>query len=179
MRFLDRCHDVVRKSGGSMSHAWRGRMSRTLRGRMSLYAFLRKTKPPLAFSFTVWLPPTGSRSACTETVYNVERETGLEPATACLEGRNSTTELLPHAITQIRCAYIFRSGCADLNRGPHGPKPCALPTAPHPANALYPSQTWVTLAPTDSYHHRTHAHYSTLLAMCQVLLAFSSTIAKF
>src|SRR5690242_13480702 len=28
-----------------------------------------------------------------------------------------------------------RSGCADLNRGPHGPKPCALPTAPHPANA--------------------------------------------
>jgi len=37
----------------------------------------------------------------------------------------------------------------------------------------------VTLAPTDSYHHRTHAHYSTLLAMCQVLFAFSSTIAKF
>ena len=26
---------------------------------------------------------------------SVERETGLEPATACLEGRNSTTELLP------------------------------------------------------------------------------------
>jgi hypothetical protein len=25
----------------------------------------------------------------------LERETGLEPATACLEGRNSTTELLP------------------------------------------------------------------------------------
>ena len=25
----------------------------------------------------------------------VERETGLEPATPCLEGRNSTTELLP------------------------------------------------------------------------------------
>ncbi len=25
----------------------------------------------------------------------MERETGLEPATACLEGRNSTTELLP------------------------------------------------------------------------------------
>ena len=56
---------------------------------MSLYTFLRKTKPPLAFSFTVWLPPTGSRRACTETVYSVERETGLEPATACLEGRLS------------------------------------------------------------------------------------------
>ena len=26
----------------------------------------------------------------------MERETGFEPATACLEGRNSTTELLPH-----------------------------------------------------------------------------------
>ncbi len=25
----------------------------------------------------------------------MERETGFEPATACLEGRNSTTELLP------------------------------------------------------------------------------------
>ena len=25
----------------------------------------------------------------------VERETGFEPATACLEGRNSTAELLP------------------------------------------------------------------------------------
>jgi hypothetical protein len=46
---------------------------------MSQYAFLHTTKPSLAFSFTVWLPPTGSRRACTETVYNVERETGLEP----------------------------------------------------------------------------------------------------
>src|SRR2546426_3014946 len=62
---------------------------------MSLYAFLHITKPSLAFSFTVWLPPTGSRRACTETVHVLERETGLEPATACLEGRNSTTELLP------------------------------------------------------------------------------------
>jgi hypothetical protein len=26
----------------------------------------------------------------------MERETGFEPATACLEGRNSTAELLPH-----------------------------------------------------------------------------------
>ena len=29
-----------------------------------------------------------------------ERETRFELATACLEGRNSTTELLPHALTQ-------------------------------------------------------------------------------
>ncbi len=35
-------------------------------------------------------------------------------------------------------AFACRSGCADLNRGPHGPKPCALPTAPHPVAALYP-----------------------------------------
>src|SRR5207248_4770539 len=28
------------------------------------------------------------------------------------------------------------SGCADLNRGPHGPKPCALPTALHPAERV-------------------------------------------
>ena len=26
----------------------------------------------------------------------MERETGFEPATACLEGRGSTAELLPH-----------------------------------------------------------------------------------
>ena len=44
---------------------------------------------------TNWL-----QKACTETVYTVERETGLEPATACLEGRNSTTELLPHVLTK-------------------------------------------------------------------------------
>src|SRR6266571_2591081 len=150
MRFLDRCHDVVRKSGGSMSHAWRGRMSRTLRGRMSLYAFLHKTKPPLAFSFTVWLPPTGSRSACTETVYTWERETGLEPATACLEGRNSTTELLP----QIDF-FLYWSGCADSNCGPPAPKAGALPTAPHPATPTFPCRKCL--------------HYSTPLVICQLL----------
>src|SRR5579885_1995464 len=45
------------------------------------------------------------------------------------------------------------SGCADSNRGPHGPKPCALPTALHPA-----IQAFVV-------ERRTHAHYSTLLVM--------------
>ena len=49
--------------------------------------FCTQQNRPLASSFTVWLPPTGSRRACRETVYSVERETGLEPATACLEGR--------------------------------------------------------------------------------------------
>jgi len=58
---------------------------------MSLYAFLHTTKPSLAFPLAAWLSPIGSRSTCTETVYTLERETGLEPATACLEGRNSTT----------------------------------------------------------------------------------------
>jgi hypothetical protein len=47
--------------------------------------------------------PTGVKSACKETVYNEERETGLEPATACLEGRNSTTELLPLIILKYSC----------------------------------------------------------------------------
>ena len=51
--------------------------------------FCTQQNRPLASSFTVWLPPTGSRRACRETVYSVERETGLEPATACLEGRVS------------------------------------------------------------------------------------------
>src|SRR5881628_3636413 len=80
---------------------------------MSLYAFLHITKPSLAFSFTVWLPPTGSRRAYTETVYSVERETGLEPATACLEGRNSTTELLPHALTKTG-KLLLRVGVRGL-----------------------------------------------------------------
>jgi hypothetical protein len=31
----------------------------------------------------------------------VERETGIEPATTCLEGRSSTTELLPRTCPQM------------------------------------------------------------------------------
>jgi hypothetical protein len=54
---------------------------------MSLRAFFPKAKPPSAFPLAGWLFSTGSRSACKETVYRKERETGLEPATACLEGR--------------------------------------------------------------------------------------------
>ena len=56
---------------------------------MSLRAFFPKAKPPLAFPLAGWLFSTGARSACKETVHVLERETGLEPATACLEGRVS------------------------------------------------------------------------------------------
>ena len=35
----------------------------------------------------------------------MERETGFEPATPCLEGRNSTTELLP-LVAEIRLQYV-------------------------------------------------------------------------
>src|SRR6266487_5694749 len=42
---------------------------------------------PLACLFTARLVPTGVKSASRETMYYLERETGLEPATACLEGR--------------------------------------------------------------------------------------------
>ncbi len=38
---------------------------------------------------------------------------------------------------------LYRSGCADLNRGPHGPKPCALPTAPHPVEGASPGNVGV------------------------------------
>ncbi len=51
-----------------------------------------------------------SRPACRETMYKVERETGLEPATACLEGRNSTTELLPHKLTKKRISIASGRG---------------------------------------------------------------------
>jgi hypothetical protein len=53
---------------------------------MSLHTFLRNTKPPLALPLAGWLFSTGARSTCKETVHTEERETGLEPATACLEG---------------------------------------------------------------------------------------------
>src|SRR6266700_5312981 len=50
---------------------------------------------PLACLFTAWLFPTGVKSACKETMYFEERETGLEPATACLEGRVSQDRRSP------------------------------------------------------------------------------------
>src|SRR6266700_8060733 len=48
-----------------------------------------------AYLFTAWLFPTGVKSACKETMYFEERETGLEPATACLEGRVSQDRRSP------------------------------------------------------------------------------------
>ena len=48
----------------------------------------------LPLSYEPTLPPMKSFPFHGHQIY-VERETGLEPATPCLEGRNSTTELLP------------------------------------------------------------------------------------
>ena len=45
----------------------------------------------------------------------MERETGFEPATACLEGRNSTTELLPHLASKCsQCSQkVFTTQLLD------------------------------------------------------------------
>jgi len=52
----------------------------------------------------------------------VERETGLEPATPCLEGRNSTTELLPH---KAKCSQVFTTQLLDefITSRPSGTSP--------------------------------------------------------
>ena len=119
---------------------------------MSLRAFLPKTKPPLALSLSPFgCYATGARSSCKETVHRLERETGLEPATACLEGRNSTTELLP------LIDFLSWSGCADSNCGPPAPKAGALPTAPHPAVPTFATGECL--------------HYSTPVVVCQVLFS--------
>jgi hypothetical protein len=39
--------------------------------------------------------------------YELERETGIEPATLCLEGRCSTTELLPPGVYFSRAAPVW------------------------------------------------------------------------
>ena len=56
----------------------------------------------------------------------IKRETGFEPATACLEGRGSSTELLPRARWDESPLDVSRSGREDLNLRPRGPKPRAL-----------------------------------------------------
>ena len=45
----------------------------------------------------IWQPPelVAFRHKNVRITCQVERETGFEPATPCLEGRHSTTELLP------------------------------------------------------------------------------------
>ena len=45
----------------------------------------------------------------------VERETGLEPVTTCLEGRGSTTELLPQNQSYFTPKYLEMS--KDFKRG--------------------------------------------------------------
>ncbi len=45
----------------------------------------------------------------------VERETGLEPVTTCLEGRGSTTELLPQNQSYFTSKYLEMS--KDFKRG--------------------------------------------------------------
>jgi hypothetical protein len=45
----------------------------------------------------------------------MERETGLEPATTCLEGRGSTTELLPQNQSYFTPKYLEMS--KDFKRG--------------------------------------------------------------
>src|ERR1700681_1792928 len=54
---------------------------------MSLYTFLTQTKPPALLLIAVRLLRNSFRGSSRETVSTWERETGLEPATACLEGR--------------------------------------------------------------------------------------------
>ena len=56
---------------------------------------------------------TACRQPAKRLVVSRERETGLEPATACLEGRNSTTELLPHVLTQ-RAYLLLQVGVRGL-----------------------------------------------------------------
>ena len=84
-------------------HCTRGRFSRTDEGRclpkigagFHDTLFCQKHNRLLTDALTVWLSSDGFSRACKETVRRKERETRLELATACLEGRNSTTELLP------------------------------------------------------------------------------------
>ncbi len=104
----------------------------------------------LAVSPLVCLQTACSRPA-KRLVVPMERETGLEPATACLEGRNSTTELLP------LIDFLSWSGCADSNCGPPAPKAGALPTAPHPAVPTFATGEC--------------PHYSTPVVVCQVLFS--------
>ena len=46
---------------------------------------------------------------------HLERETGLEPATTCLEGRGSTTELLPRAISVPRQPELRAEAGSEYN----------------------------------------------------------------
>ena len=47
--------------------------------------------------------------------------------------RNDKSELVPHLENSVRI-IISWSEWRDLNPRPHGPEPCALPTALHPVS---------------------------------------------
>src|SRR5205085_4413080 len=69
-----------------------------------------------------------------------------------------------YQLSYSRILLTNRSGCADLNRGPPAPKAGALPTALHPVGT--------------SFSTRMCVHYSTPLAICQVLpSAFFAAVA--
>jgi hypothetical protein len=88
---------------GRLSRAGEGRCSQPLQGRLSRGArqvvaerlFAKNNGVSLRTATPLACLQTACRRPAKRLVVSGERETGLEPATACLEGRNSTTELLP------------------------------------------------------------------------------------
>jgi hypothetical protein len=118
----------------------------------------------LAVSSPVCLQ-TACRQPAKRLVVSVERETGLEPATACLEGRNSTTELLPLNILKDR-----RHG----NKGMVG------------VRGLEPRTSWSqTMRATNcatprdaSSSTRTQEQYNILIVTCQAASLLSAAIAE-
>ena len=78
----------------------RGRWLPENEGRCPLDAFSGKREPPLPGAFTACFLCSSLSSAGNETAQRGERETGLEPATACLEGR------LPHDHRQLLMKWL-------------------------------------------------------------------------
>ena len=61
-------------------------------------------------------------AASLQTFVQMERETGFEPATACLEGRNSTAELLPLAGAIIAASRRGSWPSASRRTRPYPPR---------------------------------------------------------
>ena len=92
--------DVMRACASRQAFTTPGRQAFVGRSRAN-----RKNRL-LASSITAWLSPDGLRRACRETVRSRERETGLEPATACLGSRISQ-ECRPLVIRWL-CRLFYR-----------------------------------------------------------------------
>ena len=75
-----------------------------------------QSKTPVLSSIAVWLPSNSFRGSSRETVYSVERETGLEPATACLEGRYAQKRRSP-AINTLEKSVHTTNKKGTLKRG--------------------------------------------------------------